>query len=275
MKIKITAIIIFIATAIQAQKKNDIGFDMADFSAKSDLAVWLYMYDKVAWWTSDSLMTYSKDEHSRLGKDWFCFEQDSTWHAAYGKYSNGEYDLVFHFIINDSGFVERIYESVDTSLTYRYSRALQTAYRSCRDTIAQFNIRYNHYIKENEDKTINVWIFPAFQPDGNAIYGGEFIYVLDFSGEKIIKGDSYFNGFRAYNIDDESDEIWLNYVDQEKPTMGSVFFAWYYKDYFPKIYIDNATSFTTLIYGGDQWTWLTAMKKVEVDKKKKKSRKKS
>ncbi|MGE5411136.1 MAG: hypothetical protein ACM3MI_09280, partial [Clostridiales bacterium] len=43
--------------------------------------------------------------------------------------------------------------------------------------------------------------------------------------------DSYFQGeFRGFKVDNPR-EIWLSYVETEKPTLGAVFFAWYYLSY--------------------------------------------
>ena len=104
------------------------------------------------------------------------------------------------------------------------------------------NLRFNQYIKENDDKTLSVWILPAFQPNSVAVYVGEFIYTIDETGTKVLHGDSYFLGdSRGFKVDNPR-EVLINYQDIEKPTLGAVFFAWYYKSYFTKIVIDNSES---------------------------------
>lgn len=143
----------------------------------------------IAWKTSDSVMTQDKKELERLGSDWFCFQKNETWHAVYGKYENNQFDLVFNFKV-DKGQVSKTNETVDTLLLHKYSRALQTAseqIKALKDTV---NLRFNQYIKENDDKTLSVWILPAFQPNSVAVFGGEFIYTIDETGTKVLKDDS-------------------------------------------------------------------------------------
>ncbi len=256
MKKIVTLLLIGLSTISFGQTQNEFNFDITDFNEKMKVAEWLCTYDKIAWWTSDSVIMQDKNEIARLGKEWFCFEVDSIWHAVYGKYENNQFDLVFHFIVNNNNQISKSSEPIDTNILHRFSRALQTAdnqIASLKDTL---NIRFNQYIKENEDKTLTVWIFPAFQPNNYAVYGGEFVYVIDQSGSVILKDESYYQGqFRGFKVD-EPREIWLNYKETEKPTLGAVFFAWYYKSYFTKIMIENSKS-KSFPFGTDYgWTWI-------------------
>lgn len=233
-------------------------FDIADFNKKAELAEWLCEYDLIAWWTSDSVMAQDKEEINRLGGEWFCFEENNTWHAVYGKYQPNEFDLVFHFVVDSNRKISRTRSRVDTSLLHRYSRALQTANRQIAGLKDSIRIRFNQYIRENEDNTLSVWIFPAFQPDHVAIYGGEFIYTIDHSGTQVLKDDSYYQGkFRGFKVDTPK-EIRLNYRETEKPTLGSVFFAWYYKSYFTKIVIANSKSVSSPFLNDKIWIWIHA-----------------
>jgi len=253
----------------QKNKNKSPNFDIADFNKKFEVAEWLYKYDLVAWWTSDSVMTQDKKEIERLGKEWFCYQdQNNTWHAVYGKYDKGTFDLVFHFTVDNNSKVHRTYDKVDTLILNSYSRALITANKqisALKDTV---NIRFNQFVKQNDDKTFSVWIFPAFQPNSTAVYGGEFIYTIDQSGNTVLKDDSYFQGsFRGFKVD-KPREIWLNYRDTDKPTLGAVFFVWYYKQYFTSIYIDCLKSSSTAFKDSDnKYTWIHAEKEPEKKKK--------
>lgn len=252
------------------QQSQSTAFDIADFSAKMETAEWLCQYDMVAWWTSDSVMTQDKKELERLGKEWFCFEQNDTWHAVYGKYENNTFDLVFHFEVDTKGNVSRTSNAVDTTVLHGYSRALQTANNQIAALKDSVSLMFNQYIKQNDDKTYSVWILPAFQPNSVAVYGGEFIYTIDATGTKVLKDESYYQGaFRGFKID-ETAEIWLQYPEKDKPTLGSVFFVWYYKSYFAKIVIDNTNSISTTVKSGKEWTWIHGEKTPEKKKKKKK-----
>lgn len=264
---KLLTILFFGLTTFVYGQQN---FDITDFNKKMEVAEWLYKYDMVAWWTSDSVMTQDKKEIERLGKEWFCFERNDIWHAVYGKYENNQFDLVFHFKVDNKGQVSRTNETVDRTLLNKYSKALQIANNKLKALQDTVNIRFNQYIKDNDGKTLSVWILPAFQPNSVAVYGGEFIYTIDPTGNKVHKDDSYFQGqFRGFKVDNPR-EIWLNYQETEKPTLGAVFFAWYYKSYFTKIVIDNSKSISTLFKADDNWTWIHALKEPEKKKKKKK-----
>ena len=246
----------------QKGKNNVTSFDIEDFNKKFEVAEWLCKYDMIAWWTSDSAMTQDKKEIERLGKEWFCFQDQSyVWHAVYGKYENGIFDLVFHFTVDINSKVKRIYDKVDTILLNSYSRALITANNQINEVSNTNNLRFNQFIKQNENNTFSVWIFPAFQPNSTAVYGGEFIYIIDNSGTKILSNQSYFQGdFRGFKVD-EPREIWLNYRDTEKPTLGAIFFVWYYKQYFTSIYIDCSKSNSTAFKHEDNtYTWIHAVK---------------
>lgn len=239
------------------QKTEGPNFDISDFNKKFEIVRWLYNYDYVAWHTSDSVMAQDKNEINRLGNEWFCFEgQDQIWHAIYGKYENGMFDLVFHFTADSNFKIKRVNEKVDSSILNLYSRALITANKKIsvlKDTI---KIGFNQFIKQNQDKTFSVWIFPAFQKDYTAVYGGEFIYTIDTTGNHVLKDDSYFQGgFRGFKAD-KPKEIWLNYRDREKPTLGAIFFVWYYKEYFTQIFIDCSKSNSSVIKANNEFTWI-------------------
>lgn len=274
MKKQILILVFFLGISLVTfgQRKNKTKFDTDDFIKKTKTAEWLYMYDVIAWWTTDSVMTQDSTELQRLGNEWFCFQtNDKNWHAVYGKYDNNKFDLVFHYLVDTSYQVLRIYEPVDTTLLHRYSRALNTANNQIVSVRDSFNIRFNQYVRENDDNTLTVWIFPAFQPNGYAVYGGEFIYEIDPTGNKILKDNSYYNGeFRAFKVD-EPREVWIDYTELEKPTLGNVFFIWYYKKYFTYIKLDNKDYITTSFKNDDgSYSWVHIRKEKKKREKKKK-----
>jgi len=265
----ITILIILGLNSVQAQK-----FDIKDFNKKTETADWLLRYDLVAWWSTDTLMTKDKERIGKLGREWFCFQDSTnTWHSVYGKYENGKYEQVFHFIVKSQTEVTETTEQIDTTFLNMHGQALSRAFKEMKPVKDSTSLRFNHYIKLNEKGNLNVYIFPAFQPNGTAVYGGEFIYEITPENE-IIKDNSYYKGeFLGFKTGNPR-EIWLNYREKEKPTLGSVFFAWYYKDYFTKINIDNATSFSLPFNDGGKYIWMNVIKdpKAEAKKKRKKER---
>ena len=251
---KTTTILLFILTlafTVFGQKTRSDApiFDMADFNKKFEVAEWLVKYDIVAWKTSDVVMDQDKIELEKLGREWFCF-QDKTnlWHAVYGKYENDKFNLVFHFTMENDSKIKRTEDKIDAEFLNLHSRALITANKQLEIALKDVDKpAFNQYIRQNADKTFAVWLLPAFQTNGIAVYGGEFIYTTDPTGNKIVKDESSFQGsFRGFKVDNPR-EIRLNYRETEKPTLGAIFFAWYYKPYFTKIFIDNAKSTSSLV----------------------------
>jgi hypothetical protein len=141
-------------------------------------------------------------------------------------------------------------------MLHRYSRALKTAGNQIKAIRDSINITFNQYIRQNGDNTLTVWIFPAFQPSGYAVYGGEFIYKIDSTGNRVLEDNSYYQGqFRAFKVG-EPREIWLDFTEIENPTLGNVFFVWYFKRYFTYIKVDNKYYVTTTVKDGDTYSWM-------------------
>ncbi len=256
--VAIAVLTLFSSTAFaQKQKATGPKFDTVDFAKKSELAKWLVEYDEVAWKTSDVVVTEDKAELAKLGPEWFCFQDSKKlWHAVYGKFANDKYDVVFHYIFDSAGKITRTKDVVDAVFLNGHAKALATAKATLIAKIPPDSPLFNQYIRQNPDKTFDVWMFPAFQRDSTAVYGGEGIYQIDSTGSKIITDQSYFQkGLRGFKVGTPR-EIWIDYAEVEKPTLGSIFFVWYYKSYFTNIYIDNSKSTSTVINtgpGGYMW----------------------
>lgn len=269
MKRLVLLLLLLSFAATQAQK-----FDVADFNKKTAIAEWLVEYDLAAWWSTDSLMTKDRSRLAQLGKEWFCF-QDSTkaWHAVYGKYEDGKYDQVFHFLVRSATDVKESAEKIAPEFLNAHAKALNKALDASREIRNSSRLRFNHYIRKNDQGNFEVYIFPAFQPDATAVYGGEFIYEISPDNE-LIRDESYYQGqFRGFKSNPDA-EIWINYQELEKPSLGSVFFAWYYKPYFAKIVIDNKESSSAPFNGGNGWTWIHVEKDLKKEAKEKRKAKK-
>lgn len=258
MRKLITGLFILIPLTIFAknQKKSDL--DTLDFNQKTATAGWLYNYDVVAWHTSDIVVTENEKELQRLGAEWFCFQsEDKNWHAVYGKYENDRMNVVFHYLVDTTMNISKCYDTIDTTFLNLHAQALRTANTQSAKIKNTVPITFNQYIKQNDDKTFTVWIFPAFQSDGRVVYGGEFIYEIDTTGTRILADNSYYQGaFRTFQVG-ETQEIRLDYTDLKKPTLGSVFFIWYYKQYFAHIILHNKNSFTTAVKENEEeYSWV-------------------
>ena len=243
-------------------------FDAAGFNQKVAVAEWLIEYDNVAWKTSDVVMAQDEKELAKLGKEWFCFQdKNHLWHAVYGKYADNKFEPVFHFTMSNDE-IARSSDKLDAEFLNLHAKALITAHAQMKSALKDMPTPpFNQYIKQNDDQTFTVWLLPAFQTDGTAIYGGEFIYTIDKTGEKILKDDSYFQGqFRGFKTTPPR-EIWLNYGELEKPTLGAIFFVMYYRPYFTNIFIDTAKFTHTIVQDKDKNAlWVHIEKETETKK---------
>ncbi len=255
------ALMIAIAVNFALGQKDPLPFDIKAFDSNFDTAQWLAEYDEVAWKTSDVVMTQDKKELARLGSAWFCFKDPKDlWHAVYGKFESGKFELVFHFTMDAKKAVTRSDEKPDSGILDLYAKALSLGQATVKNRIGTGAPAFNQYIRRNSDQTFSVWLFPAFQTNGLAVYGGEGIFTIDAKAETITKDESYYQkGFRGFPTGNPR-EIWLNYTELKTPTLGAIFFVWYYREYFTSINIDNAESSSTLIKSGNNYLWVHVVK---------------
>ncbi len=261
-KLSILILILIFAAMGVAQKATKIpNFDPADFSKKFETVEWLVEYDNVAWKTTDVLLKQDQKELHGLGKEWFCFQDKAKlWHAVYGKFSDGKYELAFHFTMDANEKITKTDAKIDQDFLNMHATALATGRAKLIATIPADSPVFNQYIKQNADKTFSVWLLPAFQTNGMAVYGGEAIYNIDSSGSRILKDESYFQkDFRGFKTTPPR-EIWLQYQEMQKPSLGAIFFAWYYKEYFTSISIDNAKVVSTPVKTDKEYIWVNVIK---------------
>lgn len=277
-KISLTILSFFILNSVFSQKKPDQSLFIKDFQSKANDAEWLVEYDMIAWWTSDSISAQPEEKRKNIGKEWFCFQSsDKIWHAVYGKYDNSQYNVAFHYIVDTSWIVKRSYDVIDTAILIGHSKALIAARKQMGSIPDSFNLAMNQYVRKNPDESYQVWIFPAFQPNSYAVYGGEYVYTISSNGNNIIKDDSYFQGkFKAYLVDNNRKEIRLNYTELESPTIGGVFYIWYYKKYFSNIFLETKYYSTTAFNNENSgYTWLHMERERELNPEDKKGKKKN
>jgi len=258
---KLLAIIftVFLTTSLIAQKPDVDGpkfLDTEAFSKKAETAAWLVEYDRIAWVSTDELLKQDKKDIERLGSEWFCFQdKDKRWHAVYGKLTDGKYEMIFHFTVNADKIV-RSDEKVDAEFLDKHATALATARAKLLTSIPPQSPKFNQYIRRNVDKTFSVWLLPAFQTNGFAVFGGEGVYTIDTTGTKIIKDESYFQkDFRGFKASPPR-AVAEDYREIDQPTIGGVFFVWYYKPYFTSIHLDTKNITSTVIKTEAGFMWV-------------------
>lgn len=233
------------------------GFDMEKFNKYAEQSSWLYEYDAIAWWTSDSVLTEPESERNKLGTEWFCFrDENKTWHAVYGKFADNKYDVVFHYEVDTNYVVRKTQSDIDTAITYPLARAMS---KINLDTIVKIQVRHNSYVQQNDDNEIEIWYFPAFQTDNTAIWGSEYWFKFDSTGNKLLDSRIINRGYWGVKPD-ENKEITIDYIEYETPPPGAIFFAWYYRKFFKKITINRKFGQSSPFYnennGNEYWNWI-------------------
>ncbi len=257
----------FSFTAFSQQAR---GFDIEKFVKNQGIAAHLYLYDWVAWGTTDSIVKNYENEMSQLGREWFAIEnkEDSSWYAIYGKLDSTKYKAVIEFKIDNNEHVTRVKGTPYVHLYPYYAKALQTADTAVMSKIEQSNVTFNSYVVRNDDETFTVYYLPAIYSNKFAVYGKEFIYTIDRLGQNIIKDESYLGeSLRGYEIGKDK-EINLNYEDCDVPTIGSLFYIYSFNRYYDRILIICKTHATLL--SKESKTWIH----IEIQKDKKKKKKK-
>jgi hypothetical protein len=239
---------------------NQIDAFIERFNLKMDTVNWLCEYDDIAWWTSDSVYMTPKEEQARLGSEWFCFRKEKVWHALYGKYQDNQFVTVYHYEVDSLQIIRRVSSPVDTSILNSSARALVNGSKQVNNFPDSVKVRFNQYIRRNPDNSLSVWFLPAFTAKGIAVYGGEFYYLFDASGNNLISKTEYSQGYKGFQPNPKK-EIWLNYEGREEPTLGSIFFIWYYRKYFERIVVDAKKIKSTLFHEKDKgYYWVHAVK---------------
>jgi hypothetical protein len=175
---------------------------------------------------------------------------------VYGKLNGGKYESALHFEMDAAQKIKRSTEKIDQEFVNGHARALKTGREKLTATIPPGSPRFNQFVRLNPDKTYSVWLMPAFQPNRMAVYGGEGIYTIDAAGTRILKDESYFQiSFRGLPSEPPR-EIWLDYKEMEKPSLGAIFFVWYYKSYFTSIMLANEMTTSTVVKTPAGYIWV-------------------
>lgn len=231
-------------------------FDTILFNKQIEFANQLIDYE---FYTQQVIEKFSKlEDVSAI--EWFTYFENNSWNTVGGNVIDSKYSIIHHVSTDSLNSISEDYSNYDTSKINAPGFALSSAnlqFQAIRDTCS---IYFNSFVIGNSDKTISVWYLPAFQPSGQAIYGYEWEYIFDKSGKNLLRQNSFTNILTGVWIG-QPRELWLNYRNTDKPTIGSIFFAQSFRDYFTRIRIDTriSTSTTTKDAKGN-YTWLHKMK---------------
>ncbi len=188
----------------------------------------LYIYDMLAWTTSDSVMARinaDPDLEKELGPEWFIYQdKNKSYHAVYGKYYQDRdiYKTVLHFIFDESHEVIYTDVSPDSLICLRYARAINSTSQIVDKFYRKKAIRLNRYVLTGLHSRIHVWYLLAQSTSVYEVYGGDFQYILDPTGREIVDSVWNENGFRIVQPDEEEQIILYNHPNKY-PTVDNLF----------------------------------------------------
>jgi hypothetical protein len=254
---KFLVLILFTATLSFGAKSQELqAFDSVQFTNRLQFAAMLVDYEYIMQVSLDKL----KQEQDSQASDWFCYAERNTWHTVTGSCTNHEFTVSRHVTVDTLNNVADYKGNSDVAVLSALGCALAEAdsyFQLIRDTTS---IYFNSFAWHNPDKTVSIWFLPAFQPSGQAIYGCEWEYIFDETGTALLKTNSFIGKTTGVWIG-QPREIWLNYRGTDAPTVGSMFFALSFRDYFTRLRIDTRTSTSTTMKGTDGlYTWSHKMK---------------
>lgn len=227
-------------------------FDTIQFNRQIEFANQLIEYE---YYTELTINKFSQQEDVTT-IEWFSYTENAAWHTVGGNTVDNKFSIIHHVKFDSLYSISDYKGSYDTSELNAKGIALSKAniqFQIIRDTTS---IYFNSFVISKPDQTISIWYLPAFQPSGQAIYGYEREFIFDSTGKNLLRQNSYSNILTGVWIG-QPRELWLNYRNTDKPTIGSVFFAQSFRDYFTRIRIDtwNSTSTVTKETNGNYvWT---------------------
>jgi hypothetical protein len=254
-KIQFAFLITILALTGKTQTPSHV-FDTTLFNKQLDIANYLIEYTFFTQLANDK---YSKTPET-FDFEWFSYKDNNTWHSVGGNSIGNTFhikaQITFDSLYNISDY-NGISDSVKLNSLGSALAFANTQFQIIRDSSS---IYFNSFVISNPDQTISIRYLPAFQPSGQALYGCEWEYIFDKTGLNLISQNSYINRITGVWIG-QPRELWLNYRSIDRPTVGSIFFALYFRDYFTRIRIDTqiSTSTTTKAANGN-YKWVHKMK---------------
>jgi len=234
-------ILLFSAASITGKAQSaSQEFDTLQFKKNLEFADWLVEYELHAQTAFDQL----SHQEGIAVTEWYCFKENNTWHTITGDLNDNTFRITKHVIIDSLFKISDFTGKYDTSKLIAAGYALSLAdkqFQLIRDTS---NLYFSSFVYSNPDQTISIWYLPSFQPSGQAIYGCQWEYVFDKTGNNLLRQNTSISNITGVWIG-QPRELWLRYHDTDKPTVGSLFFVESFRDYFTRLRIDTRISTST------------------------------
>ena len=264
LALALTALSFTPALHAQARPKSGAEFPAAQFDSLDRIAFYLWQYDSFAWHSSDKLAaeaeSLGKSVTDRLGAEWFCYKQDSVWHAVYGRFDNktDTYDAVVHYMSSGNQIV-RTDAPVDKNLGNRFGRAIALTEARLPQALRQSQITFNSYVRSRADGGIDVWLVPAWQRNGWILYGTEYQFIMDHDGRSVRDSVVRLGDIKGMRPDSTA-SVSLHHDDAPGiPTVAELLFIHLYNKHFDHVRVFTR-DWVTELFKGPPPAWIHALR---------------
>lgn len=242
----------------QEQQPNSTAYDafIENFQRNTNEAVWLLGYDRIAWISSDTAMTEPNSIKAKMGAEWFCYlDSMQIWHIFFGKLDTVSlnYEAAIHYTIDSKGRFKRSENIPNATLCTGLAKSIFYARYLLHNNTPSVPVNMNTYVRPQKD-SIEVWFLPAILPNYTFPFGGEFRYVFDISGDKLLRKDIKYDKFYVVEPD-TARKITLDYRKYAEPTVGGIFFVLQNYMFFKQITIETQWGLSGLLPNDNNPIW--------------------
>jgi hypothetical protein len=234
------------------------------FHRNESKASFLYQYDMVFWWTSDSVSNAARENPylaSRLGPEQFCIKEGDNWYATFGKWDSRSHKYVpaINFLVESKPeiTISRRGDPALPQFANDYAWALHQAMPFIDKAVKTHQLKLNWYVVPT-DSTVEIWALPeSVSPNGVAYYGGEYCYTFNRQDYTLLDSREINIKYRGHNPNPEK-TITLNDTINEVPSISAIFYCLLHKRHFDFIIIQSKTASTGFLYDAvkNDYTWV-------------------
>jgi hypothetical protein len=206
--------------------------ESAELERNLQTARWMFVYDRVAWLTSDLLPKESKEVQAKVGPIWFCLEKNHVWYAFYGRLTATGYEVAVCYREKAKDAFEAVAPPVFPE-TEPFAMAINLTQPELDILTRSTTVRFNYYIRTVADQ-IEAYFLPAFQSDGKLAYGVQQTYILTATGGRVLSREIHGRTLYGYSPD-KGHVISLEMTECVVPTPQALFTMMSYREAFGDI----------------------------------------
>lgn len=252
-------LLVALSGAMRPLAAQGIPFPIVEFNQHDSIARALLQYDACGWRASDAVMREDSAALKRMGPEWLCYDDGGRWHAVFGRFDSvtDSYQIVAHYVLHDT-VPSRTTEPLDTIAVTARARALHRTAALLPTQFTKSGLRFNPYV-EPDGNNLQVWILPAWQPNGAAVFGAEAEYTFDSSGHSLRSSRVIPGPIRWYRPD-PTVEFRIDSNSPDTPTVGDIFFFYLVRPYFKSIRIQTPKYSSTQLRTASGYVWIHAVR---------------